>query len=285
MAQPSLRASTFLLLVSMAFRSAAAQNGSSSTTAAGGGVENFDVGVILDSGTPVGKTALTSLSLAVEDFYAAHPGYRTRLALHIRDARGDDIRAMSAALDLLENENVQAIIGPQKSSQAAFLSELGSRCHVPVVSFSATSPTLSHSSLPYFVRATINDSAQVNSIASLVKFYGWREAVPIYEDTDYGRGIIPYLVDALHDLNARVPYRSVISWTATGEQITQELYKLMTMQTRVFIVHMSITLASLFFTKAKEAGMMTKGYAWIMTDGLTNLIGSMSPSVLEAMDD
>ncbi|TVU19112.1 hypothetical protein EJB05_35245, partial [Eragrostis curvula] len=102
--------------------------------------------------------------------------------------------------------------------------------------------------------------------------------------TDYGRGIVPYLVDALQGIGARVSYRSVISQTTTGDQIISELYKLMTMQTRVFVVHMNLNLASLLFTKAKEVGMMSKGYAWIITDGLSNLIGSMSPSVLEAMD-
>ncbi|KAK3138963.1 hypothetical protein QOZ80_5AG0375800 [Eleusine coracana subsp. coracana] len=266
-----------ILFFFLVFHSAAAQN------AAPGG-EKFHIGVILDTETLVGKTALTSIALAMEDFYAAHPSYRTRLELHVRNASGDDVRAASAALDLLENYNVQAIIGPQKSSQAVFVSELGSRSHVPVVSFSATSPSLSHSSLPYFVRATLNDSAQVNSIASLMKFYGWREAVPIYEDTDYGRGIIPYLVDALQGINAHVSYRSVISRTATADQIISELYKLMTMQTRVFVVHMNLNLASVLFTKANEVGMMTKGYAWIITDGFSNLIGSMSPSVLEAVD-
>lgn len=56
------------------------------------------------------------------------------------------------------------------------------------------------------------------------------------------------------------------------------------MQTRVFVVHMSSTLASVLFIKAKEVGMMNKGYAWIMTDGVTNLIDSLNPSVLESMN-
>ncbi|TVU19111.1 hypothetical protein EJB05_35244, partial [Eragrostis curvula] len=193
------------------------------------------------------------------------------------------LEAAMETLSLLEKHKVEVIIGPQKSSQAVFVSELGSRTHVPVVSFSATSPSLSHRSLPYFVRATVNDSAQASCIASLMKTYGWREVVPIYEDTDYGRGIMPYLIDALQGIDARVPYRSLISPTATGEQITEELRKLMTMQTRVFVVHMDLKLASFLFTKANEVGMMNKGYAWIMTDGLSNLIGSMSP-VFEAMD-
>ncbi|XP_039834867.1 glutamate receptor 2.2-like [Panicum virgatum] len=188
------------------------------------------------------------------------------------------------ALDLLNNHNVQVIIGPQKSSQASFVSDLGNKTRVPVISFTATSPSISTGSFPYFVRATLSDSAQVNGIASLIKAYGWRRVVPIYEDTDYGKGIIPYLIDALQEIDTHVPYRSVIPLSASSEQITLELYKLMTMQTRVFLVHMSSALASKVFTKAKQVGMMNKGFVWIMTDGITNIIDSLNSSVVEAMD-
>uniref|UniRef100_A0A0D9XDY7 Glutamate receptor n=1 Tax=Leersia perrieri TaxID=77586 RepID=A0A0D9XDY7_9ORYZ len=248
------------------------------------GVDGFPVGVILDLQSMVGKIARTSILMALDDFYAAHRNYSTKVVLHIRDSESNNVQAASAAIDLLENHNVQLIIGPQKSSQASFVSDLGNSSQVPVISFTATSPSLYSASLPYFVRATLNDSAQVQSIACLIKTYGWREIVPIYEDTDYGRGIIPYLVDALQDIDAHVPYRSVIPLSATSEEISEELYKLMTMQTRVFIVHMSSTLAAPLFTKAKEVGMMSKGFVWIMTDGITNIINSMNTSVVEAMN-
>ncbi|KAG5225138.1 glutamate receptor [Salix suchowensis] len=136
----------------------------------------------------------------------------------------------------------------------------------------------------YFVRATLNDSTQVNAISELVKTYKWREAVPIYMDNEYGEGIIPYLTDALQAVNARVPYRSVISPSATDDRIVVELYKLMGMQTRVFIVHMYGSLGTRIFAKAKEIGMMSKGYVWIMTDGLTaDLLSSPNPSVTGTM--
>jgi glutamate receptor, ionotropic, plant len=145
---------------------------------------------------------------------------------------------------LIENYNVQAIIGPQKSSQAVFASALGNKYQVPIVSFTATSNALSSRSLPYFVRATVNESAQVSSITSIIKAYGWKEVVPIYVDDDYGGGFIPQLVDVLEEIDVHIPYRSVIDQSATGEQITKELYKLMTMQTRVFVVHMPPSIAS-----------------------------------------
>ena len=185
---------------------------------------------------------------------------------------------------MLENYNVQAIIGPQKSSQAVFISALGNKHQVPIISFTATSTSLPSRRVPYFVQATARDSAQVCSIASIIKTYGWREVVPIYVDNDYGRGIIPDLVNVLEGIDAHIPYRSVIDESATGEQITQELYKLMTMQTRVFVVHMSSSLGSLFFTKAKEIGMMSKGFVWIITDGLASVIDSLNTSVVEAMN-
>ncbi|CAK7354082.1 unnamed protein product [Dovyalis caffra] len=111
-----------------------------------------------------------------------------------------------------------------------------------------------------------------------------REAVPIYINDDYGEGVIPYLTDALQAVDARVPYRSVISPSATDDQIVEELYKLMTMQTRVFIVHMFPSLGARLFAKAKEIGMMSEGYVWIMTDGLTaDFLSSPNRSVTDTI--
>ncbi|KAM0877099.1 hypothetical protein ACQ4PT_035745 [Festuca glaucescens] len=153
-------------------------------------------------------------------------------------------------------ESISAVFhgSPQKSSEATFVSDIGNNSKVPVISFTATNPALSSGNVPYFLRATLSDAAQVNSLAALIKAYGWREVVPIYEETDFGRGIIPYLVDALQEFGASMPYRTGISQSANSDQVEEELYKLMTMQTRVYIVHMSSATGSILFTKAKELG-------------------------------
>jgi ionotropic glutamate receptor len=104
----------------------------------------------------------------------------------------------------------------------------------------------------------------VKAISAIIQAFGWREVVPIYVGNTYGKGIVPYLIDALQEIDARVPNRSVIPSSATNDQIGQELYKLMTMQTRVFIVHMPRKLSSRLFIKAKEIGMMREGYVWII---------------------
>ncbi|KAL6345494.1 hypothetical protein AAG906_017215 [Vitis piasezkii] len=242
-----------------------------------------NVGVVLDFDTSFGKMGLSCIPMALSDFYASHGNYKTRLVLKTRDSRRDVVGAAAAALDLIQNEEVQAIIGPGSSMQANFLIGLGEKAEVPIISFSASSPSLSSLRSQYFIRATLNDSAQVPAIIAIFQAFEWREAVLIYVDNEYGDGIIPYMTDALQGIDVRVTYRSVISPSATDDQIGEELYKLMTMQTRVFIVHMVTPLGSRFFTKADEIGMMEEGYVWILTDGLTDLLSTLDPLVIDSM--
>lgn len=167
--------------------------------------------------------------------------------------------------------------------QAQFVIELGDKAQVPIITFSAKSPSLASLRSSYFFRAAANNSAQVGAIAAVVKAFGWRQVVPIYVDNEYGEGVIPYLTDALQAVDARVPYRSVIPQSATDDYITAELYKLMTMPTRVFVVHMLPELGNRIFAKADEIGMMTEEYVWIVTDGITDFLTTVNSSVLDSM--
>ncbi|KAJ8758621.1 hypothetical protein K2173_000342 [Erythroxylum novogranatense] len=244
-----------------------------------------NVGVILDLDIGVNKMALSCINMSLSDFYAAHGGqYKTRLVLTIRNSKQDVVRAAAAAgLDLIKNIEVKAILGPTTSRQSTFVIDMGAKAQVPIVSFTASSPSLSFLRSPSFFRATQNDATQVNAINAIVKAFGWRTAVPVYVNDEFGSGIVPSLTDALTAIDARVPYRSAISPTATDDEIGEELYKLMTMQTRVFIVHMSPTLGSRLFLIANKIGMMSPGYVWIITDGLANFLSSMNLSVVDSM--
>jgi hypothetical protein len=54
------------------------------------------VGVILDWASPVSLRRRTGIEMAVEDYYAKHPGSATRVELHFRDSAGDVVGAASA---------------------------------------------------------------------------------------------------------------------------------------------------------------------------------------------
>lgn len=140
------------------------------------------------------------MSLALSDFYTVNANYSTRLQLHVNDSSGRLSGAAATAINLLKDVKVDAIIGPQKSAQAGFVIDLANTAKVPVISFSATSPSL-HALSPYFVQTALSDAAQVTAIAAIVKNFGWSQVVFVYEDSDYGSGIIPYLSNAFQEVN------------------------------------------------------------------------------------
>ena len=95
---------------------------------------------------------------------------------------------------------MSAIIGPRSFMQAEFMIKVANKFQVPTITFSATSPLLKSIDNPYFVRATIDDSFQVEAIAAIVKSFGWRSVVAIYVDNELGQGIMPSLSEALEDV-------------------------------------------------------------------------------------
>ncbi|XP_066399465.1 glutamate receptor 2.8-like isoform X3 [Miscanthus floridulus] len=178
---------------------------------------------------------------------------------------------------LMTAQGARAILGPQSSVESAFVADLATRAEVPVVSFSATSPSVSHSEARFFVRAALSDAGQAEAIAALATYFGWRSVVPIYQDDDYGAAFVPFLVDALTAARAEVPYRCALPAGATRDAVAAAMYRLESEQTRAFVVHARPALAELVFAAAVEAGMMAEGYAWVIADGLTGLLGSIHP--------
>ncbi|KAF7080895.1 hypothetical protein CFC21_084892 [Triticum aestivum] len=246
------------------------------------------VGVILDwankGSSAVSLRRRTGIQMAVEDYYAAHPGSATRVELHFGDSKGNVVGAASAALDLIKNAQVQAIIGPKTSAEAEFVAQLGSRAHVPVLSYSATSPSLSPAQTPYFVRTAAKDSLQATPVAAVLAHFGWRAAVVLHEDSPYGTGILPALADALQSVDsAAIVERVPVLSRAHDDALDALLYRLNAMPTRVFVVHANFRLATRLFRRAGEAGMMSDGYAWVVTDGVGSLVDRLSPEDVDAM--
>ena len=184
----------------------------------------------------------------------------------------------------MKNEEVEAIIGPQRSSEAKFVIELGAKTHVPILSFSATSPALTPVQSKYFIRTAQSDSSQVKAIASIVATYGWREIVLIYEGTEYGIALVPYLLNAFHAIGTRVPYESCIPSSSDDTEIMSELHKIKKMQESVFLVHMTSSNGSRLFLLAESAGMMSEGYAWLVTTGLSTLLDPVDAKVMDSME-
>ncbi|KAF0901998.1 hypothetical protein E2562_011826 [Oryza meyeriana var. granulata] len=135
-----------------------------------------------------------------------------------RSLRWYELQLLS--IDLISKENVAVVVGPHSTLQAEFVTYLANK-------------------------------TKVASIAAFVKANEWRNVVLVYEDIIYGVGILPSIIDALQEVGANVINRSAIPASSPNNRIDVELYKLMTMQTRVFIVHMLPARASHLFATAK----------------------------------
>ena len=71
---------------------------------------SISVGVVLDLEASVGRMSRPIISLALEDFYASHVDYRTRLQLHFRDSKEDIVVAASEG----NREEVEKMVLHQK---------------------------------------------------------------------------------------------------------------------------------------------------------------------------
>lgn len=241
------------------------------------------VGAVLDSNSFTGAMIDVCISMAQWDFYATHADYRTRLAIHRRYAH-NEFDMTSAVLELIKNEEVHGILGPQTWTEGKLIMELGRKAHVPVISFTDRGGSLSYTPSPYFIRPTPHDLDQAKAFASICQGFEWHEAVVLYEDTNYGTRFLSMLNKAFQDADIQLAHVVAISTSAEDRHIMNELKKLMKMQTRVFLVHMNAVLGSRLFLLAKKADMMSEGYAWLVTDSLGNSLNSIDSAAIECME-
>ncbi|PWA53687.1 Extracellular ligand-binding receptor [Artemisia annua] len=136
---------------------------------------------------------------------------------------------------------------------------------------------------PYLFQIKEEETSMAKSIADLVESYYWKNVTFIYEDTDDGRELLPYLVESFYEKNIRIGYRSAISASATLDEITQMLRKLMTFHTRIIVVHMSPSLASTLFLNARRLGMVGKVHAWILTHKTVDVFRSKNLNLIESL--
>ncbi|RXH93202.1 hypothetical protein DVH24_013778, partial [Malus domestica] len=187
-------------------------------------------------------------------------------------------------LNLLDNIKVEAIIGAQTRIEANLLAELAEEVKVPIMSLSEPSHSPPRK-YPFFVEITQDETFQAAGISALIEAFRWRDVILLYENLNYGRDIIPSLIHSLQEANVNVAYKSCISASSTNEQISEELRNIMKLRTTVFVVHMSHLLVPRFLLTVKELGMMSEGYAWIMTStSLSFLHSSTDSSVVESME-
>ncbi|PQP93852.1 glutamate receptor 2.8 [Prunus yedoensis var. nudiflora] len=252
------------------------------------------IGAIIDNSSRIGKEERVAIEMAVEDFYANR---NQRLALHIRNSqREDPLQAAlaayisnaialikSAARDLIDGQQVQAILGPHTWEETSLVVKVGSETNTPIVSFAEATPKWATELWPFLVQASRDRLKQMEAIADIVQSWEWHRVTVIYQDRDsLANEVLPHLSYALRQVGAEISHLVALQPFASSSLI-EELEKLQKDQCRVFVVHLSVPLAAQLFEKAKEMKMMEKDYVWITTDPITSLVNSFNASSISSM--
>ncbi|KAI3466072.1 hypothetical protein Pfo_022735 [Paulownia fortunei] len=245
------------------------------------GVEPCIIGAILECSSRVGKEERVAMEMAVEDLYKKQS---KRLILRIKCSHGEPVQAAHAARHLINKNRVQAILGPDSWEESSAVAEVGEQFHVPILSFSDSTPPWATGRWPFFIEASPSTSKQMEAVAAIVQSWGWRGVSVIYEDTySAANGLITHLYGALQQVGAQMSSLVPLPSFASPDMLNVELEKLKGGQCRVFVVHASLGLAARVFENAKELKMMARDYVWITTDSTTSLVHSMNASIVSSM--
>ncbi|KAK8947896.1 Glutamate receptor 3.1 [Platanthera guangdongensis] len=243
-----------------------------------------NIGAILAFNSTIGRAAQIAIDAAVNDVNSDPDILRgTRLVVHQQDSNCNGFTGIVEALQFMETDIV-AIVGPQSSVVAHVITHLANELKVPLLSFSATDPTLSSLQYPFFVRTTQSDAFQMDAISELVDYFQWKEVIVIFVDDDYGRNGVAYLNDKLAERHCSIFYKAALPPEPSRDDIVDLLVRVALMESRVIVLHANTDSGVKVFSVAHYLGMTITGYVWIATDWLSSLLDSFSPLESEIMD-
>ncbi|XP_024963969.1 glutamate receptor 3.2-like [Cynara cardunculus var. scolymus] len=237
----------------------------------------INIGSIFTLKTIHGRVCTIAMKAAVDDVNS-HPTILPgrHLNLSIYDANFSGFLCIMGALKYMEIDTV-AIIGPPSSERAHVLSNLVNELHVPLLSFTALDPTLSPLQYPYFLQTAPNDLYQTTAVAAILSYFHYSQVTAIFTDDDQFRNSINVLSKQLANKRCRLSGKAPLppdQAQVNTDVITDVLHKVMSMESRVILVHTYSVTGLKIFEIANSLQMMKNGYVWIATTWLSTVLDS-----------
>nr|KYP34140.1 Glutamate receptor 2.7 [Cajanus cajan] len=254
--------------------------------------QNTSVGVVIDVNSETGKQQIRAMQIAVQSFNNYSKNHNN-IKLFFHNSGGNPLQAASAAEELIDKKKVKVIVGMGTWQEAALVADLGNKAQIPIISFS--SPLVIHPLMqhrwPFLIQMAKNQSAQMNCIADIIHVYNWQKVIVIYEDNPYSSdsGMLGLFSEALQKGNAQIESRLVLPpFTSLSDPkgfVLDELIKLLPLNFRVFVVlQASYPMVTHLFREANKIGLLGKDSAWIINEGVTNMLDLANKSVLSSME-
>lgn len=179
---------------------------------------------------------------------------------------------------------MQAIIGPQTWEQTSSVIDICNENNTPLLSLADATPSWATKKWEFLLQASQSQFSHMKAVAAIVESWEWYQVNIIYEDTpSLSSGVLPHLTTALREADVGISNLVPVPPFGSSSLYDEELQKLREGQCRVFVVHVSFSLAIQLFEAVQRLKMMEKEYVWIVTDPFTSVVHSLNASTLSLM--
>jgi ABC-type branched-subunit amino acid transport system substrate-binding protein/ABC-type amino acid transport substrate-binding protein len=218
----------------------------------------ISVGYIVDTNYPDG---LVEYEVIQKYFQATQS--TVRITLHKYEA-STQVSGMEALCSMLR-DGVHAIIGPPYSSIANLVGMYTSKMHIPLLSYSATAPSLT-ANFDYFARTVANDKLQATVMIDVIQHFNWNQFCILYESSTYGlEGYTATYLEA-RNRGLEVIYSSLLSRTGN---MTDLMTKAEQAHCRIFVIWCIGSMCHNIVEAANQMKLLKPGvFEYVFSDGL-----------------
>jgi branched-chain amino acid transport system substrate-binding protein len=156
-------------------------------------------GALTGSSANLGVNIKQGAQLAVDQYNKSHADCKVELKPF--DSEGSADKAPGVARQLVTDKDIIGIVGPPFSGESEAANPIFEEAGIPLITPSATRPSLSTKSWKVFHRAVANDSAQGPAAANYIKDVLKAEKVFVADDQSaYGAGLADVVKSTLGSL-------------------------------------------------------------------------------------
>ena len=224
-----------------------------------------------------GKDEIRAARLAIQEINNSTnllPNHTARLIA--RDDLGSGWGGLRALCNLTR-EGIHGIVGPGWSSVSTMVGKACSAKHIPAISYSATSATLSdRENFPFFSRVVAPDTMQASAMMAAVKHFTWNRICILHRDDNYGIQGALATTDAAKVRGIKVLVTK--SFNHETENATQAVTEAVKSGCRIFVlwcIRCEKAMHSILNVGNPLLIDRTK-YAWIMSDGCSGSVTEYS---------
>nr|GEV99412.1 glutamate receptor 2.7-like [Tanacetum cinerariifolium] len=190
-----------------------------------------------------------------------------------------------AATNLIDIHRVEVILGLQTLEEVLAVGEIGGEAQIQTFFLLDLVSQWALDRLPLLVQASPSQFAQMKAFVSILGSYGWSRFAFIYEDVNSSSAqVIPHLIEAIKETDVEISNIVKLSHFASSFSLLEEHERNNTEQCKVFLVHASLGTGIRLFQNSKTIGMMEKGYVWITTNLITDLLHTVDSSTFSMME-